>query len=123
MGRWNTFNYTRILVKNGAVIARSHTQKPGDNHAEAGALKKHPGSLKEVSAYVTLEPCSFHGRTPSCAHALILRKTGCVYVAMTDPDSRNNGQGIAMLRRNGIEVVENVLTGKVSEFLTPYLRS
>lgn len=110
-----------VLVKDDAVVSLGYTKSPGDNHAEAAALANYSGSLEGVSAYVTLEPCSFHGRTPSCAEALISRKIDVVYVAMTDPDPRNSGKGITKLRRAGINVKENILSESVSQFLTPYL--
>ena len=110
-----------VLVKEDKVVAVGHTQKPGDKHAEAAALARYPGSLEAVSAFVTLEPCSFHGRTPSCALALIERKVGKVYVSIKDPDPRNNGKGIALLRQAGIPVVEGVLAEEVESFLAPYL--
>ncbi|MCQ4260016.1 hypothetical protein [Stutzerimonas stutzeri] len=60
-----------VLVNAGRVIARGHTNEPGGKHAQAMALSQVKGSFAEVSAFVTLEPCSFHGRTPSCAKALM----------------------------------------------------
>lgn len=110
-----------ILVKNGVVIASGYTREPGLPHAEADALDQYSGALGDVSAYVTLEPCSFHGRTPSCAQALINRGIGHVYVAMRDPDPRNNGKGVAMLKNAGIMVTENMMPEAISTFLSPYL--
>jgi len=110
-----------VLVKNGVAIASGYTQPPGEPHAEAAALQHITGSLEEITAYVTLEPCSFHGRTPSCALTLVERKIGQVYVGITDPDPRNNGKGIAILREAGITVAENILSEAVSQFLSPYL--
>lgn len=111
-----------VLVRNDTVVAGGHTLAPGSFHAEAAALAAWQElSLEGVSAFVTLEPCSFHGRTPSCALALIERGVRTVYVALRDPDPRNNGKGIELLRKAGIEVHENVLATQVAEFLTPYL--
>lgn len=110
-----------VLVKDEVVISRGHTKEPGKNHAEADALENYSGSLENVSAYVTLEPCSFHGRTPSCAESLIKRNIGHVYVAIQDPDTRNSGKGIAMLKNAGITVTENIMAEPVLEFLAPYL--
>ena len=53
-----------VLVRDGCVIAKGYTNPPGKNHAEAMALSLLPGPLTDVTAFVTLEPCSFHGRTP-----------------------------------------------------------
>ncbi len=110
-----------VLVRSSVVVATGFTQAPGRHHAEAMALQSTPGSLHDVIAYVTLEPCSFYGRTPSCAVSLISRSIGHVVVAMHDPDSRNNGRGIALLKAAGVTVTEGVLGKEVSAFLTPYL--
>jgi len=114
-----------VLVKNNQIIATGFTQKPGQYHAEAQAIahyqKVAPGPMQNVSAFVTLEPCSFHGRTPPCAQAFIENQISTVYVAMRDPDPRNNGKGITMLKEAGIHVIEGVLREPVAEFLKPYL--
>ncbi len=110
-----------VLVKDGEVIASGYTKEPGNSHAEASALESITGSLENVVAYVTLEPCSFKGRTPSCANALIERKIKEVFVAVEDSDPRNSGKGIKMLRDAGIKVTENILSDSVFQFLSPYL--
>jgi pyrimidine deaminase RibD-like protein len=110
-----------VLVRNGEVIARGHTQRPGENHAEAAALRRVKGALPDVTAYVTLEPCSFHGRTPSCALSLIERQIGRVVVALVDPDKRNNGAGIQLLRDAGVAVIVGVLEDEARANLSPFL--
>lgn len=110
-----------VLVKNGNIVSNGFTQPPGGHHAEAGALSKYDGSLVDVTAYVTLEPCSFYGRTPSCATTLIDRRIGKVCVAVRDPDPRNNGKGISMLRSAGVTVVEGILRDEVQAFIEPFL--
>jgi pyrimidine deaminase RibD-like protein len=110
-----------VLVRHGAVVARGFTQPPGGNHAEAMALRQLQGDLADVTAYVTLEPCSFHGRTPSCAQALIDRGIGHVVVAVIDPDPRNAGAGIEMLRRAGVPVEVGVLEAEAHAELAAYL--
>lgn len=112
-----------VLVRGGVVVSVGHTRAPGKYHAEADALANYPGPLSELTAYVTLEPCSFHGRTPSCADALIAHGVERVVVALVDPDLRNNGLGLEKLRNAGIEVVEGVCAADVREFLEPYLAS
>jgi len=92
-------------------------------HAEAHALSKVKGDLRDVIAYVTLEPCSFHGRTPSCAKALIKRNIGSVYLSVRDPDQNNNGKGVQLLLDAGINVVEGTLSDDVSEFIREYLNT
>jgi len=110
-----------LLVRNGEIVARGHTNEPGAPHAEAMALQLLSGDAADVTAYVTLEPCSFHGRTPSCAKALIAAGIKKVCVGMLDPDPRNNGRGIALLRAAGIEVEVGVLAPQVRADLQPYL--
>lgn len=103
-----------VLVLHGMVIAKGHTNSPGKPHAEAMAINQLETIGDDVEAYVTLEPCSFHGRTPSCAEALINAGIKRVYVGMIDPDSRNNGRGIARLREAGIEVHVGVLEQEIA---------
>ncbi|OUS28192.1 riboflavin-specific deaminase [Gammaproteobacteria bacterium 45_16_T64] len=110
-----------VLVQDGTFMASGYTKEPGSDHAEASVMQSITGSLEGMVAYVTLEPCSFHGRTPSCANALIERGIKEVFVAIEDPDPRNSGRGIRMLRDAGITVTENILSDSVSQFLSPYL--
>ena len=112
-----------VLVQGGRVVASGYTKEPGNNHAEASAIQSITGSLEDVVAYVTLEPCSFKGRTPSCASALIDRNIKEVFVAIEDPDPRNRGRGIRMLRDAGINVTENISSDLVFQFLFPYLNN
>jgi pyrimidine deaminase RibD-like protein len=93
-----------VLTRGDAVLAQGHTQPPGRPHAEAMVLAEVGGDLSDCVLHVTLEPCSFHGRTPSCAQALIDRGIRFVSVAMVDPDPRNAGKGLEMLRAAGIAV-------------------
>lgn len=110
-----------ILVRNNLVIARGHTNAPGEHHAEAMALQQVSGDGSETSAFVTLEPCSFHGRTPSCAVALIAAGIQEVYVGILDPDPRNNGRGVAMLKAAGIKVQLGILAEEIAVELKDYL--
>jgi pyrimidine deaminase RibD-like protein len=110
-----------VLVRDGIVISKGYTQQPGACHAEAHALAQLQAVPAGVSAYVTLEPCSFFGRTPSCAQALVKSGIETVYIGITDPDPRNSGKGIDILRESGIQVILDVLSMPISEFLSPYL--
>jgi len=62
-----------------------------------------------VSMFVTLEPCSFQGRTPSCAKMIVKTKVKEIYVAMLDPHTKNNGKGIEILEAAGIKVYTGIL--------------
>jgi len=110
-----------IIEKNGIVVAEGFTQTPGQPHAEAAALHAYKDSLQDASVFVTLEPCSFIGRTPSCAQTLIDRGARQVFVAIEDPHPKNQGRGIAMLRAAGVQVETGLLASEVNAFLHPYL--
>jgi len=110
-----------VVVVDGLVIAKGYTQAPGDPHAEAMALSGLPSELSDAIVYVTLEPCSFHGRTPSCARELVRRRVGRVVVAMLDTDKRNAGAGIQILRDGGIDVEVGLLEASAKADLESYL--
>jgi pyrimidine deaminase RibD-like protein/nitroimidazol reductase NimA-like FMN-containing flavoprotein (pyridoxamine 5'-phosphate oxidase superfamily) len=110
-----------VLVSGGTVVATGFTNAPGAPHAEAMALAQLPDGIDDVTAFVTLEPCSFHGRTPSCADALVARGIRRVVVAIVDPDPRNDGAGIARLRAAGVEVTLGVLANEAAIDLGPHL--
>lgn len=112
-----------VLVRDGAVVASGYTQAPGRDHAEAMALRSYDRSLDDVAVFATLEPCSFVGRTPSCARTLVARGARRVYVALVDPHPKNRGAGIEILRAAGVEVEAGVLQDEVKIFLEPYLIS
>jgi pyrimidine deaminase RibD-like protein len=111
-----------VLVKDGIIVATGYTLEPGKFHAEANAISKiNEHSLREYSAFVTLEPCSFVGRTPSCAVTLKDREIGEVYVSILDPHPKNQGAGIKILQDANIPVWVGILESEVEEFLKPYL--
>jgi pyrimidine deaminase RibD-like protein len=111
-----------VLVEDEKIIARGYTNETGQYHAEAMALSQiKDKELKNVIAFVTLEPCSFQGRTPSCAKALVTRGIKEVYVGIIDPHPKNNGAGIMLLREAGIEVYMGVLSEIIQQDLQPYL--
>lgn len=97
-----------VLVRDGIVVGRGWTQPGGRPHAETRALAQAGARARGACAYVTLEPCSHHGQTPPCAEALIAAGVARVVVALTDPDPRVAGRGIAALRAAGITVAEGV---------------
>lgn len=110
-----------VLVRDGHIVAKGFTQPPYQPHAEAVALAQLDGDLSDITAYVTLEPCSFHGRTPSCAITLADRGIRQIFVALVDPDSRNCGAGIALLQSRGVEVTVGLLAEEALQDLGPYL--
>ena len=114
-----------VIVRGDTVVARGFTGAPGTPHAEAAALRAlgKPVDADALALFVTLEPCAFVGRTPSCALAIVESGIPTVVVGTIDPDPRNNGGGLDIMRRAGINVVVGVLESDVLGFLTPYLLS
>ncbi len=110
-----------VIVHEGQVIARGYTQRPGEHHAEAMALAQLPDELTELSLFVTLEPCSFQGRTPSCARAIVRRQIRYVYVGIIDPHPRNQGAGLKILQDADLEVETGILAPAIQKELGPYL--
>lgn len=97
-----------VIVKNDTIIGEGWHVKAGLPHAEPNALKNAPDA-KGATAYVTLEPCSHHGRTPPCCDALINAGISRVVVAMQDPNPLVAGQGLKKLQKAGIDVTCGVL--------------
>ncbi|MFC5699832.1 bifunctional diaminohydroxyphosphoribosylaminopyrimidine deaminase/5-amino-6-(5-phosphoribosylamino)uracil reductase RibD [Cohnella faecalis] len=98
-----------VVVKDGRILGMGAHLKRGEAHAEVHALNMAGKDAEGATAYVTLEPCSHHGRTPPCCDRLIAEKVARVVVATTDPNRLVAGQGIERLRANGIEVTVGLL--------------
>lgn len=97
-----------IIVKDGCVVGRGFTGEGGRPHAEVRAIRQAGDAAKGATLYVTLEPCSHHGRTPPCADAVIAAGIARVVSTIEDPDRRVAGSGYARLREAGIEVTTGV---------------
>src|SRR6476620_10640283 len=91
-----------VIVKDGTVVGRGRTQDGGRPHAEVDALAQAGEAARGATVYVTLEPCSHHGKSPPCADALIKAGVAKVVSAREDPNPEVNGQGHARLRAAGI---------------------
>ena len=101
-----------VLAKAGQVIGRGWHRRAGEPHAEIEALRdagRKGGSVRGATLYVTLEPCSTHGRTPPCTEALIASRIKRVVVGATDPNPLHAGRGFALLRRAGVELSSGLL--------------
>jgi len=92
-----------VIVQHGLVVGEGWHERAGTPHAEVNALKAAGDAARGATVYVTLEPCSHHGRTPPCAEALVNAGVGRVVAAMTDPNPLVAGGGISMLTLAGIE--------------------
>lgn len=93
-----------VIVRDGVIVARARTGDGGAPHAEAQALEQAGHLAAGATAYVTLEPCAHHGRTPPCAQLLIDARIRRCVVACQDPFDRVDGAGIELLQNAGIEV-------------------
>ncbi len=111
-----------VVVSAGEVVGRGHTQPPGGDHAEVGALREAGGRARGATLYVTLEPCSHFGRTPPCADALIAAGVAAVRYAVEDPDAQVSGRGGEALRAAGVEAVEGDGAEEASYQLAGYLK-
>lgn len=98
-----------VIVRDGAIVGEGWHVRAGEPHAEIHALRQAGELARGATAYVTLEPCSHHGRTPPCAEALVKAGVGRVVAAMQDPNPLVAGRGLALLRDAGIEVCSGVL--------------
>lgn len=110
-----------VLVCPDGTSFEGSTRRPGGRHAEREVLARAGERARGATLYVTLEPCSFQGRTPPCADAVIEAGVARVVVAVTDPDDRVSGAGIDALRQAGIEVEIGPGADAVEAQLAAYL--
>ncbi|PQO23467.1 bifunctional diaminohydroxyphosphoribosylaminopyrimidine deaminase/5-amino-6-(5-phosphoribosylamino)uracil reductase RibD, partial [Rhodobacteraceae bacterium WD3A24] len=100
-----------VIVREGRIIGRGWTAPGGRPHGEAVALARAGAGAQGATAYVSLEPCAHHGRTPPCAAALARAGIARVVTPMDDPDPRVAGRGHRMLREAGVELATGVMAG------------
>lgn len=110
-----------VLVKNGRCVGRGWTQPGGRPHAEAVALAQAGPEARGATAYVTLEPCAHHGRTPPCADALAKAGIARAVIALEDPDPQVSGRGFQRLRSAGIETSAGLLAEPAAEVNAGFL--
>ena len=104
-----------VITRDGKVIAQDYHRKYGKAHAEVNALDQIKLQAKGATMYVTLEPCSHHGKTPPCAISIIKSGVKKVIVAMLDPNPLNCGKGVNLLQDAGIEVDVGLLENEARE--------
>ena len=117
-GLWTTSPNPRVgcvVVCDGKIVGEGWHEKAGEPHAEVHALRAAGELARGATAYVTLEPCSHHGRTPPCAEALVAAGVSRVVAAMSDPNPLVAGQGLAMLRAAGIETACGLMENEARE--------
>ena len=104
-----------VIARDGKVIAQDYHREYGKAHAEVNALDQIKLQAKGATMYVTLEPCSHHGKTPPCAISIIKSGVKKVIVAMLDPNPLNCGRGVNLLQDAGIEVDVGLLENEARE--------
>ncbi len=111
-----------VAVQKGNVVGEGYHRRAGGAHAEVLALKKAGKLAKNCDLYVTLEPCSHHGRTPPCVDLIISSGVRRVIVGMKDPNPLVSGKGIRKLRSAGIEVVNGVMKKQCCELNEVFIK-
>lgn len=114
-----------VIVNDGEVLGEGYTHAVGGPHAEVDAIQKAEAqghSLAGSTLYCTVEPCSFRGRTPSCAETIVEKKISRVVLAIRDPHPQVNGEGIKILKAGGIRVTEGIEKLAVRRSLETWLK-
>ena len=114
-----------VIVKDDKILGEGHTPPGGIPHAEAEAIRiaESKGySLKGSTLYCTVEPCSFNGRSPSCANTIIEKEISHVVTAIRDPHPKVNGKGIRILNEAGITVTEGIESDAARLSLAEWLK-
>ncbi len=110
-----------VIERDGQIVGEGWHERAGGPHAEVFALRQAGDRARGATAYVTLEPCAHHGRTPPCADALVEAGVARVVAAMRDPFPRVDGAGFARLQAAGIEVASGLLEAQARELNRGFL--
>ena len=109
-----------VLVRDGEVIAEGWHEKAGGPHAEVNCIQSAIGNLQSAILYVTLEPCSTHGRTPPCTDLILEKSIGRVVVSVVDLNPAHAGRGLKRLEDAGVEVVSGICEAEGRELIAPF---
>jgi diaminohydroxyphosphoribosylaminopyrimidine deaminase/5-amino-6-(5-phosphoribosylamino)uracil reductase len=109
-----------VIVADGRVVGEGRHEYALMDHAEIVALRQAGKNAVGATVYVTLEPCSHHGRTPPCAEKLVSERVGRVVIAMTDPNPKVSGRGVEILRRGGIRVDVGTMEVEAAQLIEPF---
>jgi diaminohydroxyphosphoribosylaminopyrimidine deaminase/5-amino-6-(5-phosphoribosylamino)uracil reductase len=111
-----------VIVHGGEIVGEGWHERAGEPHAEVNALRAAGPRAVGATAYVTLEPCSHHGRTPPCVDALIAARVARVIFAAQDPNPRVSGKGAEALRRAGVAAEPGLLEAEAAELNPGFLK-
>lgn len=111
-----------VVVKDGRIVGMGAHLRRGEAHAEVHALNMAGAEAEGATVYVTLEPCSHHGRTPPCSDRLIAEKVRRVVAAMSDPNPRIAGSGLRKLREYGIETSVGLMEERAKKLNETFLK-
>jgi len=111
-----------VLVREGQVVGEGWHAAAGEAHAEVNALQAAGEAARGATAYVTLEPCTHHGKTPPCADALIAAGVASVVVGVEDPNPEVSGRGLEALAAAGIEVRSGLLRPQAADLVRGFLK-
>src|SRR5512146_1624127 len=111
-----------VIAQGEEVVGEGWHERAGEPHAEVNALRAAGSKAVGATAYVTLEPCSHHGRTPPCVEALIAARVARVVFALEDPNPRVSGRGAAALRRAGVKVEHGLMAAEAAQLNPGFLK-
>ncbi|WP_058911527.1 bifunctional diaminohydroxyphosphoribosylaminopyrimidine deaminase/5-amino-6-(5-phosphoribosylamino)uracil reductase RibD [Entomohabitans teleogrylli] len=124
-GRFTTHPNPRVgcvIVRDGQIVGEGFHYRAGEPHAEVHALRMAGDKARGATAYVTLEPCSHHGRTPPCCEALIAAGVARVVAAMQDPNPQVAGRGLYRLQQEGIDVSHGLMMSEAEALNRGFLK-
>ncbi|WP_225088105.1 bifunctional diaminohydroxyphosphoribosylaminopyrimidine deaminase/5-amino-6-(5-phosphoribosylamino)uracil reductase RibD [Pectobacterium colocasium] len=124
-GRFTTApnpNVGCVIVRDGEIVGEGYHFRAGEPHAEVHALRMAGERVRGATAYVTLEPCSHHGRTPPCADALVAAGVSRVVAAMQDPNPQVAGRGLHRLQQAGIAVSHGLMMAEAEKVNVGFLK-